>query len=93
MNKYQEALDNQAYVIQELEQKNRLNFVIDLVKSMGFNCTTSGLETLQELVERATPKSVINKFGWTCPNCGQETVGPRSNYCPDCGQALANSDD
>ena len=53
------------------------------------------LDTLQELVERATPKKVID---WdrvkgdfpTCPNCQQVIVNDCYNpkYCEDCGQAL-----
>jgi hypothetical protein len=62
----------------------------------------SSCETLQELVERATPKKPLDvctpvvKWG-LCPVCKGELnkLGGKPNrvfsnqkYCPDCGQAL-----
>ena len=50
-------------------------------------CGEDDLKTLQELVDRATPKKVVDKhpfksFGW-CPNCNCSIN--RRNYPKFCG--------
>lgn len=51
------------------------------------NGTAIEMLLLLELVERATPKKVIDKI---CPICGQYLIEyeAKVDYCDDCGQAL-----
>ena len=92
MNKYREALlDIRYYYAQSQKYK----------KLQKYN-TKKQLETLQELVDKATPKKPINQSkpvvrqGY-CPNCKGELrkLGSRNAvviegqpYCESCGQAL-----
>lgn len=88
MNKYQEAykfIDN----LLDLNEDKRFPLVVEYLKS------------LQELVDKATPKKVIRKpvkhyVDYYCPNCDRK-LSSRTTYhfCPkkDCGQALDWSDD
>ena len=62
------------------------------------------LKTLQELIDKATPKKVItdrtiygipcDKVQYICPNCNQIMLRPicitahKPKYCYKCGQAL-----
>lgn len=51
------------------------------------------LDTLKELVEKATPKNVEKQehlYDVCCPTCGKmfEIDDDTYTYCPDCGQAL-----
>lgn len=70
-------------------------------KTLG-HCEDKNLEVLEELAERATPKKPIKKkFNeakpWdcadyfvernACPACERKMTN-KSNYCPNCGQAL-----
>ena len=91
MNKYQEALN---YLIENIEMLNR--------HSDGSFCQPySSKNTLQELVDKATPKktltafadgvtadgSIVQKTALVCPSCKSLLV-ERQKYCPSCGQAL-----
>ena len=90
MNKYQEALD----------------FLCDNSKLTQFNIGQSqwASETLQELVDKATPKKVkridevfngrVDFHQEFCGNCGAELFEfEELKYCQDCGQALDWSED
>ena len=89
MNKYQEAL---KYVT---------TFVGIGKRSGGKAMFIESVKTLQELVDKATPKKLV-RFDFSkelhCPNCGsgngkyEGTVGTH-NYCHFCGQALDWSDE
>ena len=85
-NKYQEALEE---LYGELSFKAECGFGTS-------ECITKPLkETLQELVEKATPKkpkkhiTPYNYIEFECPNCNTVThtnfIRP---YCGECGQAL-----
>lgn len=103
MNKYQEALDNQAYIVQELEQKNEVDFVFNLITSMEVNSTTDLLETtIQELVDRATPKKpnllpTLHAFNGSeieqqvelieC-SCCEFCLKPSDKFCSNCGTEI-----
>ena len=81
MNKYQEALSNIRYYYAQSQKYKKLQ---------KYNAIRQ-LETLQELVERATPKKPIQKAAGrtVCPNCERSIareVSPR--YCIVCGQRL-----
>ena len=88
MNKYQKALDylaeNSMYETVERSGKEILKEV-----------THEGIEAqelLQELVDRATPKKVVNKhpfksFGW-CPSCNCSISRRHYPKFCGCGQAL-----
>lgn len=89
MNKYQEALLNIRYYYAQSQKYKKLQ---------KYNAIRQ-LETLQELVDKATPKkpeiTIHNGF---CPNCHQAFGLERTkeamlrpywlSYCPCCGQAL-----
>lgn len=92
MNKYQEALLNIRYYYAQSQKYKKLQ---------KYNAIRQ-LETLQELVDRDTPKKPINQStpvvrqGY-CPNCKGELrkLGSRNEvvlegqlYCASCGQAL-----
>ena len=96
MNKYQEALLNIRYYYAQSQKYKKLQ---------KYNAIRQ-LETLQELVDRDTPKKPINQStpvvrqGY-CPNCKGELrkLGSRNEvvlegqlYCASCGQALDWSD-
>lgn len=100
MNKYQEALDNLIRVscprkvsCKECDFEKLCNS-----QAKGY------IDTIQELVERATPKkpkqTVYNAF---CPNCKQ-ALGRQfaiddiqgimcRQYCPNCGQKILWEDE
>ena len=86
MNEYQKALD-------KLCDLGRKELTFREICEMEI-----AVETLQKLVEKATPKKVKDKK-WTngefislsygkCPSCGAEAWGSDDDYCPKCGQAL-----
>ena len=96
MNKYQEALEE-------------LSYPLDDSSCGGCKCGESdchckkrtAVETLQELVDKSTPKKPINKTKGDeyiqyencniviCPHCGKRLkVKSRGNYCDKCGGAL-----
>jgi hypothetical protein len=81
MNKYQEALSNIRYYYAQSQKYKKLQ---------KYNAKRQ-LETLQELVDKDTPKKPIQKAAGrtVCPNCERSTareVSPR--YCSICGQRL-----
>ena len=83
MNKYQEAL-------LELGE-----YTVVLSWSKNLTCSINELnefKLLQELVDRATPKKVVNKhpfksFGW-CPSCNCSISRRHYPKFCGCGQAL-----
>ena len=89
MNKYQEALE----------------FLCDNSKLTQFNIGQSqwASETLQELVDKATPKTPLieNMSYICCPNCLSDEIEyydyhhneVKLNYCNRCGQAIDWSED
>lgn len=96
MNKYQEALDD-------------LSYPLDDSSCGGCKCGESdchckkrtAVETLQELVDKATPKKPIPLFipiaylPYRCPICGTLVNHKKDkfNYCPKCGQAIDRSEE
>lgn len=90
MNDYQQALNN----------------VKDFC-GRRFECSTEKswlyeeIETLKELVDKATPKKPIKDSvqdvyyltKYTCPTCGGKFTGTISDYCYHCGQKLDWSED
>lgn len=96
MNKYQEALNKIRNIV--LDESGDGYHTQRYLQDFYY----SSCETLQELVERATPKKPLDvctpvvKWG-LCPVCKGELnkLGGKPNrvfsnqkYCPDCGQAL-----
>jgi|AGTN01.2.fsa_nt_gi hypothetical protein len=104
MNKYQEALDelctctegwNSEHCCSHAEWRQASEYLE--------NCR----KLLQELVDRATPKKVLNMYMFVymneytvktgqCPFCkrglGINEVTKSPKFCPDCGQALEWTD-
>lgn len=83
MNKYQEALSNIRYYYAQSQKYKKLQ---------KYNAIRQ-LETLQELVDKDTPKKPKN---WTvryrgiefnCPVCNR-LYTERVNFCSSCGQAI-----
>lgn len=83
MNKYQEALSNIRYYYAQSQKYKKLQ---------KYNAIRQ-LETLQELVDKDTPKKPKN---WTvryrgiefnCPVCNRLYI-ERVNFCSSCGQAI-----
>lgn len=89
MNKYQKALGSLWSVfkyepIEKIDEERKENLKF--------------LDTLKELVEKATPMKVekqenlydVSDTWICCPNCGKrfEIDYDTYTYCPDCGQAL-----
>lgn len=88
MNKYQEALDKIA---------KHTNNPRSMYFNLGANEPKKYLDILQQLVNKETPKKVLNKhkeyvfprayrFSGLCPNC--KTHIDSGKYCPTCGQKL-----
>ncbi len=76
MSKYQEALDKVLDLI------NTENGGVKLYRE-------NYIATLQELVDKETPKKLTEGFGLVCPNCKTQYVisSPKTfKYCPECGQ-------
>lgn len=52
------------------------------------------MDTLRELVERATPKKLVStRHTRRCPSCNRQmsdinNAHPNMKFCPNCGQAL-----
>lgn len=89
MNKYQEALDRIE------ETYYNLDNCLSAMKRFG-----KDVQTLSELVDKATPKKPIiipnnmNLLAYRCPVCVKRTyTNFRKNYCSECGQALDWSED
>ena len=92
MNKYQEALSNIRYYYAQSQKYKKLQ---------KYNAKRQ-LETLQELVDKDTPKapnfehsgqrspdgvSVIMFFKYNCPCC-KSRISRIDKFCPECGQAI-----
>lgn len=92
MNRYREALLDIRYIYAQSQKYKKLQ---------KYNAKRQ-LETLQELVDKATPKapngkhsgwrspdgvSVLTFFEYSCPRC-ERRVTDIDNFCPNCGQAL-----
>ena len=99
MNKYQEALKG----LVETVRNNGCSFVGDCLKNGECKYNDAKLmcddyvrfKTLQELVEKATPKKAFAVKGWdnlfTCPSCDDNFFKGNfypTKYCPYCGQAI-----
>lgn len=86
MNKYQEALDLLSNTIKD----NLISFD---------DTEKKAVETLQELVDKATPTKP-SCWGdgydiYDCPKCGEsyEIDYEKYDHCPECGQKLDWSDE
>lgn len=77
MNKYQEALDK--YGNHYWAWGNDERFQADI-------------KTLQELVDRATPKKPVWEHAYMCDACFNQEVNSDMNFCPNCGQAIDKSE-
>ena len=86
MNKYQEALSNIRYYYAQSQKYKKLQ---------KYNAKRQ-LETLQELVDKATPKKPVNwkaerrlngAVEFNCSVCNR-LYTERVNFCASCGQAL-----
>ena len=86
MNKYQEALSNIRYYYAQSQKYKKLQ---------KYNAIRQ-LETLQELVDKATPKKLkgwrvgrlLNRgIEFNCPVCNR-LYTERVNFCSSCGQAI-----
>ena len=86
MNKYQEALLNIRYYYAQSQKYKKLQ---------KYNAIRQ-LETLQELVDRDTPKKPVNwkaerringKVEFNCPVCNR-LYTERVNFCSSCGQGI-----
>lgn len=82
MSKYTEALLDIRYVYAQSQKYKKLQ---------KYNAKRQ-LETLQELVDKATPKKPTSEkeIFYLCPIC-KEFVGDEydsDNYCHNCGQAI-----
>lgn len=92
MNRYQEALLDIRYIYEQSQKYKKLQ------KYNG----KQQLKTLQELVDKATPKepnfehsghrspdgvSTIMFAKYTCPRCGNR-ITEIDRFCPICGQAI-----
>lgn len=86
-NKYQEALDNYS---ENVDYRDYSTKTVDIVNE--------SYDTLQELVDKETPKKItivkgINNALYFCPDCGSYLCEePKLNYCSNCGQKLDWSD-
>lgn len=77
MNKYQEAYEN---IKNECAKYHNFDIIDDFI-------------TLNELVDKATPKKTKNRTTWNarCPSCDELFVfceDRKRPYCQYCGQAL-----
>jgi len=75
MNKFQTAYNRIEYLIYKLDKYGQFD---DLNKMLKDFEVEKDFETIQELVDKTTPKKVLNKRGgWyckigDCPNCNQK---------------------
>lgn len=88
MNKYKEALDEIKSIV--LDKSGDGYRTPKYLQNFYF----SSCETLQELVERATPKKLVaTRHTRRCPSCNRQmsdinNAHPNMKFCPNCGQAL-----
>lgn len=91
MNKYQEALNKITFTIADLSSADE-----------GWIKDSEAVKTIQELVDKATPKKpIVESSGdfngvpvydeYYCPSCG-ERVDDTDHHC-ECGQRLDWSDE
>lgn len=84
-DKYQEALDNFKN-LSHIRNADRITINIALLEKDS--------ATLQELVDKETPKKItivegIDNAMYFCPECGSYLCEePKLNYCSNCGQKL-----
>lgn len=80
---------------------NKYQEALDGIKKCNcIDCTCAAIDTLQELVDRDTPKKPIKDEPsriryiptYVCPICGQRFSGWESKFCYHCGQKLGWSD-
>ena len=103
MSKYQEALNKIKETVEKADIYYYQTACTPKERSIFAKEDKQGLSTLQELVDRATPKKVdaskvITVYDYStnqyetivpCPNCANNI--PFDNgfkFCPHCGQAL-----
>lgn len=90
MNKYQEELNN---LVKSSCPNKKACQECDF-ETMCNSEAKGWIDTLQELVERATPKKLKETNSTLrCPNCNRHITNKGSihstiNNCPKCGQAL-----
>lgn len=89
MNKCQNAL----YYLYDIfrNHKDEINEADDINVKKVKHC----FDTLEKLVDKATPKKPIKHFNsfYRCENCGELFQNHHyQNNCPNCGQALDWSD-
>lgn len=88
MNKYQEALREIGNIV--LDKSGDGYRTAKYLQNFYY----SSCETLQELVERATPKKLVaTRHTRRCPSCNRQmsdinNAHPNMKFCPNCGQAL-----
>ena len=88
MNKYKEALDEIKSIV--LDKSGDGYRTPKYLQNFYF----SSCETLQELVERATPKKLVaTRHTKRCPSCNRymsdiKNAHKNIKFCPSCGQAL-----
>lgn len=88
MNKYKEALDEIKNIV--LDKSGDGYHTAKYLQNFYY----SSCETLQELVERATPKKLVaTRHTRRCPSCNRQmsdinNAHPNMKFCPNCGQAL-----
>lgn len=96
MNKYQRALDYLDEAFKVITQQ----FTNDISKVKIYKAERKAIKTLQELVDKATPKEPIedttHPIGtYYCPNCQKEfdMLQWHDEYCSICGQRIDWSDE
>ena len=88
MNKYQEALNKIRNIV--LDESGDGYHTQRYLQDFYY----SSCETLQELVERATPKKLVaTRHTRSCPSCNRQLCDINNahsymKFCPNCGQAL-----
>lgn len=99
MNKYQEVLENlKNWVVEYVYDEDGLEISDTCLDDLY----PSEFAILQELVDKETPKKVLNKhkeyvfpeayrFSGRCPNCKNHV--DENRYCNRCGQKLDWSDE
>lgn len=86
MNKYKEALDEIKNIV--LDKSGDGYRTAKYLQNFYY----SSCETLQELVERATPKKLVTtRHTRRCPSCNRQmsdinNAHPNMKFCPNCGQ-------
>ena len=83
MDKYQEGLER---------VKTLIDISSDKLSDKGKALMMESVNTLQQLVDKATPKKKIqtSKLTYICPCCLENDIKNfvYGNYCDECGQRL-----